>query len=83
MEVIHFDADDSYEIKGRGTAYTGPAPFELPVADRMAGFRGRAVLIPIAHHADGNLWRVVGVETHAINAPIRKGGPIGLLVEPW
>ncbi len=83
MEVIHFDADDSFEIKGRGTVYTGPAPFELPLADRMADFRGRPVHIQFAHHAGGNLWRVVGVETHAINAPIRKGRPIGLLVQPW
>ena len=75
-----FHADGTYQLAGRGTVYCGLAPVELERTDLLASFAGPW---EIDHpDADGQVFRVVGVESHCVPT-IRAESPIGLLVEPW
>jgi hypothetical protein len=73
-DVIEFAAEDRYEIAGRGTAFAGPAPFEMR-RDKPE-INGRIVRIK------GVLYRVVGGERKMPNTRIAAGEDIGLLVRP-
>jgi len=61
-----FEYVDKFEIKGRGTAYSGPAPFDL---DR--GSVGKVVMV------DGKERTIAGFER--FNRNPRKGEPTSLL----
>lgn len=62
-----------------GTIFTGPAPFDFWRDERDDRFYEEQWQI---NHPDavGKLYRVKGVESYAIRL-IRRGAPIGLLVE--
>lgn len=68
-DILDFDAEDSFEIKGRGTVYAGRCPIDD--GEKMTG---QVVRIR------GSLYRVTAVERGAFYP--RLGEPIGLLVEP-
>lgn len=75
-----FEAQDSYEIEGRGTVYTGPSPveFENTPEGKKKLFNERW-FVPTVHPFD---FRLKGIETFAIST-ISKGMAIGVLLEPW
>ena len=70
---------DKFEIAGRGTVYTGPAPFSFNKNkdDDMERFY-KAPWVISHPDARDKLWRVVGVESWAISR-ISEGSPIGIL----
>lgn len=67
-----FTSEDWYTVKGRGrvAAVESPVDFE----NGKSPFLGKIVII------DGTYFKVIGVESYAIHI-IRKGTPIGLMVE--
>lgn len=75
-----------YEIAGRGTVFTGRAPFYVDKMDPGwfdKHFASRAWVISSNDPATKDqLWRVKGVESWATTR-IGRGQPIGLLVEPY
>lgn len=73
-----FKATVSYCINGRGVVYAGPSPFEFQRDKSLEAFAGEWQI----DHPDttGRVFRVVGVESHCL-LTIRKGEPIGLMVE--
>ena len=73
-DVMHFEPEDSYEIKGRGRVWTGCAP-ETSKEQRVTDWRGRRVEI------NGLFGTIIGVESWAVPRPVRAGDHVGLLVQ--
>ena len=74
---------DKFELKGRGTVFTGSAPFDFDKTKPEDMDRFYKMPWVISHpDAKDRLWRVVGIESWAI-AFISQGSPIGILVKPW
>ena len=77
------NAADKFELKGRGTVFAGPAPFAFDKTKPEDMERFYKMPWVISHpDARDQLWRVIGVESWAIDS-IRQGAPIGILVKPW
>jgi hypothetical protein len=68
-----FEATDSYQLRGH-TVFVGPSPFEFTHDDGFDRFKLELWTI------HGKRYRVIGVESYGIPI-IRKGIPIGLMVE--
>jgi len=71
--VVEFASKGKYQIDGRGVVYVVTCPEYVPDRSRNP-WRGQIVLI------DGRKCTVIGVESYALKH-IKKGAPIGLLVE--
>lgn len=68
-----YHANDWFDIKGRGRV--------AEVRNDEEFQRDKGHLIGEVVEIDGKQYKVLGVESYAL-ATIRKGSPIGLLVEP-
>lgn len=67
--MLQFKSKDTYEIKGRGTAYIVVSPFDTPK------------LLNEIVEIDDTKYLITGIETRAIARGILKGDLIGLLVK--
>ena len=77
MEASVFKAKGAYQIRGVGTVWYGPSPFDFLRKDFLEAFAGKW---RIDHPgAFGKVFRVTGVESHCVPR-IRTGDQIGLVV---
>lgn len=74
-----FNAVEKFEIAGRGTVLTGPAPFSFRRDEHDPRFYEAVWRI---NHPDtiGRLYRIKGVESYA-TVTISRGTSIAILVE--
>jgi hypothetical protein len=78
-ELRLFKAEDRYDIKGRGTVWTGPCPFRWDKTDGLLAWDGQWLIShPDADHT--KTFKVIAVESFCLQV-IRQGSSVGIIVK--